>query len=197
MVQDHTRYQPFLKAIASEWKQLVPKGTVQVINSVSEQSSDVIKTIYLSLHEYAQRPNNFYPHIHIFLTSTPPYNYKFTVSCARGNHFLNKKISSSSFSPTEYCAYFQQLLKTHCMGDAAPSSSIWAPSGCTHVAIALLVILLFIYLKIMPQKHQRLLLIILSLLLLLLLLLSLILQGTLFVPRAAKKILNKNHVSLI
>ena len=149
----HTpEFQTFLKAIAHEWNRLVPKGTVEVINSVSDRS-DFIKTIYLSPREHANRPTNFYPHIHIFLER---HNYMFTVSCAKDKHFMHEILSLSSFSPTEYCAYFQQLLKTRCASTTTPSSSH------VHAAIAFTLIIVIMTMTFGQRQHKhRLLMIIL------------------------------------
>ena len=146
-------FQSFLKAIRSEWNRLVPNGTIEI---QTDPGSGHIKNVYLSPHAH-DGTTNMYPHIHIFLeTINKPDNYGFTVSCASDKHFLNKPMSAS-ISPTEYCAYFQELLKTHCqLGEGISEEEKrkvkrWA----THNVIALVLVLalavaiiLFVHLKI-------------------------------------------------
>lgn len=148
----HTpEFQTFLKAIAREWNRLVPKGTAVVINSVSDRS-DFIKNIYLHTREHADRPINYYPHIHIFLER---HNYMFTVSCANDKHSMNKMLSSSSFSTTQYCAHFQQLLKPRCNRNYAS-----AYHRCNHYCV-IMVIMIFGCLMITPHKRRRIMIVIL------------------------------------
>ena len=151
--------QSLLKAIGSEWNRLVPNGTMEI---ETDPESGHIENMYLSIHAH-DGITNMYPHIHIFLdTKNNPDYYGFTVSCASDLHFLNKPMSAS-ISPTEYCVYFQALLKTHCqLGEGvseeekrkvkrANQNASWD----THNVIALvlvlalaLAILIFVHLKI-------------------------------------------------
>ena len=157
-IMNHTapEVQSFLKSIGNEWNRLVPNGTMEI---ETDPVVGVIENIYLSPHAH-DGVTNMYPHIHIFLeTRKTPYKYGFTVSCARDNHFLNKPMSAS-ISPTDYCAYFQELLKTHCqLGEGISEEekrklkrTYWAThNGIALLALALalaLVILLFVHLKI-------------------------------------------------
>lgn len=148
-------FQSFLKAIRSEWNRLVPNGTIEI---QTDPGSGHIKNVYLSPHAH-DGTTNMYPHIHIFLeTRNKPDNYGFTVSCASDKHFLNKPMSAS-ISPTDYCAYFQELLKTHCqLGEGISEEEkrkVKRASWATHTVVALvlvlalaLAIILFVHLKI-------------------------------------------------
>ena len=155
---DHNapEFQAFLKAIGSEWNRLVPNGTMEI---ETDPWSGHIENIYLSIHSH-DGITNMYPHIHIFFeTRNKPYNYYgFTVSCASDLHFLNKPMSAS-ISPTEYCAYFQEVLKTHCqLGEGISEEKKrkvkrWA----THIigiALLALAITLFVYLLLRNTPHK-------------------------------------------
>ena len=154
---DH--FQSLLKAIGNEWNRLVPNGTMEI---ETDPLSGFIEDIYLSLHAH-DGVTNMYPHIHIFLEKRKKTHnyYGFTVSCTSDLHFLNKPMSAS-ISPTEYCAYFQSLLKTHCQLDQGISLEEYykmkranqKASWVTHYVMALVLvlvlvlILLFVHLKI-------------------------------------------------
>ena len=147
--------QSLLKAIGSEWNRLVPNGTMEI---ETDPESGHIENMYLSIHAH-DGDINMYPHIHIFLdTRNNPDYYGFTVSCASDLHFLNKPMSAS-ISPTDYCAYFQELLKTHCqLGEGISEEEkrkVKRASWATHTVVALvlvlalaLAIILFVHLKI-------------------------------------------------
>lgn len=145
--------QAFLKTIGSEWNRLVPNGTMEI---ETDPWSDHIENMYLSIHSH-DGITNMYPHIHIFLdTKNNPDYYGFTVSCASDLHFLNKPISAS-ISPTEYCAYFQEVLKTHCqLGEGISEEEKrkvkrWA----SHNVIALLALALALALAIILFVHLK------------------------------------------
>jgi hypothetical protein len=140
-------FQTLLKAIAREWNRLVPKGRAVVINSVSDRS-DFIQTIYLHTREHADSPINYYPHIHIFLEN---HNYVFMVSCANDKHYMKEMLFP--FSPTQHCAHFQQLLNTRCNRNYA--------SGEQHRLVTLIMVMIFGYLMITPQKPRLLMIVIL------------------------------------